>query len=165
MSVENKEKPRLIVILTVLLFLQAPLVVFLGLNLLTEHWTFLISWDVFWSDIQEAFSLVMHTPGVVEGDETLFYSVTAFAILLVAAATALISGILFNRGGVFPWILSLIAQISTLIAGIGLYILFSPSQSYWLIAIGILMVLYLNYGDVREWFHQNAQTMRGRDAV
>jgi len=42
-----------------------------------------------------------------------------------------------------------------LVAGIGLYWLFQPSQSYWLMAIGVLMVLYLNYGDVRQWFLQS----------
>jgi hypothetical protein len=149
---QKREKPRLIGILTVLLILQAPIILFLGLNLLTRHWTFLISWDVFWSDIQEAFELVLHTPGIMEGDEVLLYSVTAFAVLVVSAGTALCSGLIFNRGGVFPWILSLITQIGILVTGIVLYFIYKPSLAYWLIAMGILMVLYLNYGDVREWF-------------
>jgi hypothetical protein len=52
-------------------------------------------------------------------------------------------------------VLSLTAQIGTLLAGIGLYVIYSPAQAYWLIGIGILMVLYLNYGDVRQWFLQS----------
>ncbi len=148
----NQEKPRLIGILTALLILQAPLILFLGLNLVTQHWTFLISWDVFWSDMQEALSLVTNTPGVVEGDEVLLYSVIAFAVLTFSAAVVLLAGLLFARRGVFPWILSLIGQIGTLVTGIGLYFVYKPSQSYWLMGVGILMVLYLNYGDVRTWF-------------
>ena len=39
-----------------------------------------------------------------------------------------------------------------LLTGIGLYFVHKPNPSYWLIGIGILMVLYLNNADVRQWF-------------
>jgi len=162
MSEQRKEKPRLIGILTALLILQTPLVLFLGLNLLTQHWTFLISWDVFWSDIREAFSLVTHTPGEVERDEVLLYSVIAFTVLVFSAGMTLFSGLLFNRRGIFPWILSLIGQIGILVTGIGLYVVYEPSQSYWLMTMGTLMVLYLNYGDVRAWFLHRSETKGGQ---
>ena len=155
MPEQEPQKPRLIGILTFLLVLQVPLVVFLGLNLITEHWTFLFSWPVFWADLTEAFTLVLQTPGHFDGGEVLFFHVIAFGILTAGAVLALFSALLFNRGGAFPWILGLLAQTATLLAGIGLYWLFQPSQSYWLMAIGVLMVLYLNYGDVRQWFLQS----------
>ena len=154
MSDPKKEKPRLIRILTIFLILQAPVVALLGLNLVTDHWSFLFSWSVFWEDIQEAFSLVITTPGELNVDEILFYSVVAFTVLLVSAGTALFAGLSFNNGQAFTWVMSLVAQIGTLVAGIGLYIIYQPSQATWLIAIGVLMVLYLNYGEVRQWFLQ-----------
>lgn len=158
MAKTTHQKPRMIGFLTVLLFLEVPLILLLGLNLMTDHWTFLTSWSVFWADMQEAFNQVLNTPGRIEGGETLFYNVVAFGILAFGAASAFLAGVLFNRGGVLPWILSLIAQIAVLIAGIGLYWIHAPSQSYWLMAVGILMVLYLNNGDARQWFlHTNLE--------
>jgi hypothetical protein len=155
MTDPKREQPRLINLLAILLILQAPVIIFLGLNLVTDHWAFLLSWSVFWEDVQEAFSLVINTPGQLVVDETLFYSVIAFAVLSVSGAGALFAGLTFKRGGAFVWMMSLAAQIGTLLTGIGLYMIYSPVQAYWLIAIGILMVLYLNYGDVRQWFLQS----------
>lgn len=155
MPKQKHERPRLITILSVFLILQAPLIIFLGLNVLTDHWTFLYSWPDFWQAFQEAFSLVLQTPGEVATDEILFYNVLAFAVLTASAILALIAGLTFNRGGALAWIISLLAQIGTLLVGIGLYLLHRPYQTYWLLAIGVLMVLYLNYGDVRLWFLQS----------
>lgn len=156
MTEQKKERPRLLTLLTFLLLLQAPVIVFLGLNLLTRHWTFLFSWTIFWEDIREAFSLMVNTPGEISGDEILFYEAIAFILLLLGAIAAIFAGLTFNGGKPISWILSLFAQIATLVAGIGLYLILSPAQAYWLIAIGILMVLYLNYGSVRQWFLQSA---------
>lgn len=156
MPEQKKERPRLLTLLTFLLLLQAPVIVFLGLNLLTRHWTFLFSWSIFWEDVREAFSLVVNTPGELVVDEILIYEALAFILLLLGGSAALFAGLTFNGGKLISWILSLFAQIATLVAGIGLYVISSPSQAYWLIAIGILMVLYLNYGSVRQWFLQSA---------
>jgi len=155
MTEQKKEQPRLINLLAIFLILQGPVIIFLGLNLVTDHWAFLLSWSVFRVDFQKAFSLVINTPDQLVVDETLFYSIIAFAVLSVSAAAALLAGLTFKRGGAFVWMMSLAAQIGTLLSGIGLYMIYSPVQSYWLIAIGILMVLYLNYGDVRQWFLQS----------
>lgn len=155
MTEQKKEQPRLINLLATFLILQAPVVLFLGLNLVTDHWAFLLSWSVFWEDVQKAFSQVIRTPGQLVADETLFYSLVAFVVLTISAAAAFFSGLTFKRGGAFVWVLSLTAQIGTLLAGIGLYMIYSPIQAYWLIGIGVLMVLYLNYGDVRQWFLQS----------
>lgn len=152
MKNEKIKRPRLITFLSVLLIVQAPFVLFIALNLLTDRWTFLLSWPVFWVDVQEAFSMVRHTPGLVEGEEILFYNVIAFGLLSGAAGFALFSGLTFHSGSVFSWLFSLIAQMITLLTGIGLYFIYRPTQAYWLIAVSILLVLYLNYGEVRQWF-------------
>lgn len=145
-------RPNLITILTILLLLQAPLVLFLGLNLVTNHWTFLISWPVFIEDLLESYGLFLHTPLQIEGGEAIFFKVLALAILVVGAVSAVVAAILFQRGGALAWILSLFAQIAILTTGIGLFFLKNLTQAPWLMAVGILMVLYLNYGEVREWF-------------
>jgi hypothetical protein len=151
----NRLRPRLITLLTILLLLQVPALVTLGLNLLTQHWAFLTSLSVLWEDIQAAFRLTLATPGELVGDEILSFKVIAFIVLLVGAAAALFAGVSFHRGRPIAWIMSLLAQIATLVAGIGLYFIYQPDQSFVLIGFGILMVLYLNYGDVRQWFLQD----------
>jgi hypothetical protein len=155
MSKNKHVQPRLITFLTILLLLQAPVILLLGLNLLTQHWSFLTSWSILQSDIQTAFSLVVRTPGQITANGAMFYDVFAFVILVIAAVTSLIAGILFSGGKAFTWILSLIVQIGTLISGIGLFVIHRPPQAYWLMLIGIIMVLYLNYEDVRDWFLQS----------
>ena len=157
MTDQKQERPRLITLLTILLLLQALLLLFLGLNLMADHWTFLLSWNVFMRELGDDFQLVLNTPGEIARDEILFYNSVAFVILVIAASVSLIAGITFNRGGAMTWILSQIAQIATLVTGIGLYLIHRPSQAYWLMAIGVLMVLYLNYGDVRQWFLQGKE--------
>lgn len=154
MDETKQERPRMITLLTVLLLLETLLILFLGLNLLTDHWTFLFSWPVFWEEMQQAYFLVVSTPGEMASDEILFYHVIAFAVLTISAGLTLISGLSFNRGGAVPWIMSLLGQIALLVTGIGLYFIDRPSQAYWLLVAGILMVLYLNYGEVRQWFLQ-----------
>lgn len=158
MPKKQQERPRLITLLTILLLLQVPVLLSLGLNLLTQHWSFLTSWSIFWSDIQAAFSLVVQTPGQITNSEVLFYDVFAFAILIIAAVTSLVAGTSFSGGKAITWILSLIVQIGTMICGIGLFFIHRPPQAYWLMLIGIIMVLYLNYGDVRDWFLQSAES-------
>lgn len=155
MTDKKPQRPRLISLLTIFLFFQVPAVIFLGLNLLTHHWTFLTSVSVLWEDVNEAFRLVMETPGKIVGDEILFYNLLGFFLLLLGSSAALFSGLTFHRGRPMAWIMSLFAQIATLMTGIGLYFVYHPNQSYWLIAIGILMVLYLNNADVRQWFLQS----------
>lgn len=155
MAVKEQERPRLIAILSVLLLLQAPLILFLGLNLLTNHWTFLISWSVFWDDVREAFALMLETPGTTLAQEIPIFDLVGFAILLFSAAVSIIAGLTFRKGAAFSWVLSLIAQIGTLVTGIGLYLIHKPSQGYWLMGIGLLMVVYLNYANVRRWFLQS----------
>lgn len=154
-TLTKSQKPRLITPLTILLFLQIPILILLGLNLLTEHWTFLASPSIFWADIQAAFQLVLQTPGRLVEDEILFFNLMGFFILLLGSIAAFFAGLTFHRGRPTAWILSLIAQNATLLTGIGLYFVHQPSQSYWLIALGILMVLYLNNADVRFWFLQS----------
>ncbi len=152
MPEQKQERPRLLNILAVLLLFQTPLIVFLGLSVLTDHWTFLYSWSFFWEDLREAFSMMIITPGEVVGDEILLFNVLAFFLLVLGASASLFAGLTFNSGRPITWIMGLFAQIATLVAGIGLYLIHTPPQAYWLIVIGILMVLYLNYGSVRQWF-------------
>lgn len=154
MPKERQARPRLITLLTIFLLLQTPLMIFLGLNLLTDHWSFLGSWPEFWGALQGAFSLFLHTPGEFIGEEALFYEVVAFAVLIISAAVSLFAGLTFSRGRAVTWILSLIPQIGALLCGIALYFISRPPQAYWLLVVGIIMVLYLNYGDVRQWFLQ-----------
>jgi hypothetical protein len=154
---QKQERPRLIPLLVILLLLQVPVLVILSLNLLTDQWTFLFSWPVFWEEIQSAFLLVMQFPGEMVEDAYFLYSVVAFAVLALGAGSALISGILLHKGGVFAWIMGLSAQIITLGTGIILYIAYQPTQAYWLISIGILMVLYLNDSGVRQWLLQSEE--------
>lgn len=149
---EESHRPRLVTLLTILLLLQVPLLIFLGLNILTQHWTFLVSISVFWADIQEAFRLMLATPGEIVGDEILFFNLLGFFILLLGAGGAFFAGLAFRRGRPIAWIMSLFAQIATLVSGVGLYFVYQPNQSYWLIAVGILMVFYLNFAEVRQWF-------------
>lgn len=165
MAKEKQLRPRLIAILTVLLILQAPLLVFLGLNLITDRWAFLTSWDRFWAELQAAFVLVSQTPGTAARDELLVYDVISFAILAVSAGLALVAGVTFLRGKAINWILGLMAQIGTLASGLSLYFIHQPPQAYWLLAVGIIMVLYLNYGEVRQWFLQQEETEAEVDYV
>ena len=88
MPEKGQERPRLIIFLMVLLMLQAPLLLILGLNLLTKHWDFLLSWSVFWTDLQESISLVQTTPGILVDDEILFYDLLAYAFMLFGAAVS-----------------------------------------------------------------------------
>lgn len=155
MPKEKQLRPRLIPILTVLLVVQAPILIFLGLNLLTNRWSFLTSWPLFWSEFQAAFELVLQTPGEHARDEILFYDVLIFAVLEVSAAVSLLAGLTFYRGKAITWMLGLMAQIGTLLSGLVLYFLNRPPQAYWLMVLGISMVMYLNYGDVRQWFLQS----------
>src|SRR6056297_2939484 len=104
-------KPRLISLLTVFLLLQVPGLVFVGLNLLTKHWTFLVSFSVLWADIQEAFRLALETPGEVVGDEILLFNLIGFFVLLLGSGAALFAGLTFRRGRPMAWIMSLFAQI------------------------------------------------------
>jgi hypothetical protein len=157
MPKEKQRRPRLIPILTVLLTLQSPLLIFLGLNLLTNRWAFLISLPQFLDELQAAFSLVLLTPGEYARSEIIFYDVFSFAVLLISAVFALIAGLTFYRGKALTWILALIAQIGTLASGIGLYFIHQPPQAYWLLVLGIIMVMYLNYGAVRQWFLQSIE--------
>lgn len=152
MPKELNTRPRIVKLLNFFLFLQMPVMVLIGLNLLTDHWSFLGSWPVFWDELKTAYLLVIQTPGELINGETLFYEVVAFAVLVFSAATALIAGMIFPRGKPTAWILSLIAQIYALLCGIALYLISRPSQAYWLIAVGIIMVMYLNYAEVRQWF-------------
>ena len=160
-SRKNLTRPRLITLLTVFLLLQVPALVAIGLNILTQHWSFLTSLSVLWKDIQTAFRLTWETPGELVGDEILSFKIIGFFVLLLGAAAALLAGLAFHRGRPITWIASLIAQIATLVVGIGLYFIYQPDQSYGLIAIGILMVFYLNDGGVRQWFLQD---WRGKGA-
>lgn len=154
MPKEKQARPRLITLLTIFLLLQTPLMIFLGLNLLTDHWSFLGSWPVFWRELEAAFLLVINSPGEFLGEEVLFYEVVAFAALVISAAASLVAGLTFPQGKAVTWILSLIAQIGALLCGIALYLISRPPQAYWLLVLGIIMVMYLNYGDVRQWFLQ-----------
>ena len=154
LSEKKQERPRLIDILAIVLLLQAPVLVFFGLNLLTNHWTFLYSWTVFWQDISDAFAGVMNTPGEIQRSEVVLYDAVGFGVLAFSAGTALFAGLRFKHGSVFVWVMSLVTQIGTLVTGIGLYVIHRPSQAYWIMAVGILMVLYLNYEEVRQWFLQ-----------
>jgi hypothetical protein len=154
MPKEKQRRPRLVSILTILLLLQTPLLIFLGLNLLTDHWSFLTSWPLFWAELQAAFKLVVETPGELAQDEVLIFDLVAFLVLLIAAGAALVAGLTFPRGKAVAWIFGLLAQIGTLISGIGLYFIYRPSQAYWLLVVGVTMVLYLNYKNVRQWFLQ-----------
>jgi hypothetical protein len=154
MPKEKQLQPRLITILTVLLILQAPILIFLGLNILTNRWSFLTSWPRFWAELQEAFSLVLQTPGEYTSDEILFYDVILFAVLEVSAAVSLLAGLTFYRGKAVTWMLGLVAQIGTLAVGLSLFFIHQPPQAYWLMVLGIIMVMYLNYGEVRQWFLQ-----------
>ncbi|MFU8826124.1 MAG: hypothetical protein ACNA70_01385 [Brevefilum sp.] len=122
--------------------------------MITDRWAFLTSWDRFWVEFQAAFALVLKTEGATTHEEILVYDVIAFAILAVSAGMALVAGVTFFRGKAITWILGLIAQIGTLVSALSLYFIHQPSQAYWLLAVGIIMVLYLNYGDVRQWFLQ-----------
>ncbi|MFW5714724.1 MAG: hypothetical protein ACOCYU_08635 [Brevefilum sp.] len=151
-SEPKSQKPRLIKLLTVFLLLQVPGLIFIGLNLLTQHWTFLLDFSVLWEDIREAFQLALATPGDVVGDEILLFSLIGFFVLLLGAGAALYAALTFRRGRPMAWIMSLVAQNAVLVTGIGLYFVYQPNQSYWLIAIGIFMVLYLNNAEVRQWF-------------
>lgn len=155
MPKEKRVRPRLNAILTVLLLLQAPLMLFLGLNLLTDRWAFLSSWSIFWAELQAAVLLAINRPWEFVEDKVLLYYVIAFAVLVLASAAALVAGVTFYRGKAVTWILSLVAQIGALISGLGLYFISRPPQSYWLLLVGIIMVLYLNYGEVRHWFLQS----------
>lgn len=161
MTIKERERPRLIPILSVLLLLQAPLILFLGLNLLTNHWAFLISWSVFWEDVRQAFTLMLATPGVTVVNEVPFFDLVGFAVLLFSAFASIVAGLNFRKGAAFSWVLSLITQIGTLFTGIGLYFIHKPSQAYWLMGIGILMVIYLNYANVRRWFLQSREVSEG----
>ncbi len=153
MPKETQARPRLTALLTILLLLQAPLLVFLGMNLLTNQWAFLTSWPSFWAEFEAAFTLVQSS-GQITMDEVLFYDVIAFAVLVFSAALALIAGATFHRGVAITWVLGMLAQIGTLVSGLGLYFIHKPSQVYWLLVMGVVMVLYLNYGDVIQWFLQ-----------
>ncbi len=157
MPEQKQERPRLIPLLVILLLIQVPVLVILSLNLITDQWTFLFSWPVFWEEIKSAFLLVIQFPGEMAEDAYILYSVVAFAVLFIGAGCGLISGILLHKGGVFAWIMGLLAQIITLGTGIVLYIVYQPTQAYWLILIGILMVLYLNDSGVRQWLLQSEE--------
>lgn len=154
MPKEKQRRPRLIFILTILLMLQAPLLIFLGLNLLTDHWSFLTSWPLFLTQLKAAFLMVVETPGELAQNNVAIYNMIAFFILESSAAISLLAGLSFPRGKATAWILGLMAQIGTLISGIGLYFVRRPPQAYWLLVVGVVMVLYLNYKDVRQWFLQ-----------
>ena len=165
MQEKVQERPRLITFLMVLLLLQAPLLLFLGLNLLTKHWDFLLSWTVFSDELKDSISLVLTTPGILVGDEILFYDLLVYIILLFGAVVSFVAGLMFHRGKPFVWVMSLIVQVVTLGCGIGLYFIHAPTQAYWLMAYGILMVLYLNYSDVRQWFLQSKKGDNDGDHV
>lgn len=154
MPKQKQRRPRLISILTIFLLLQALLLIFLGLNLLTDRWSFLTSWPLFWAELKAAFSMVVETPGELTWDEVLIYDLIAFFILVSAAGVSLLAGITFPRGKALAWIFALLTQIGTLISGIGLYFIHRPPQAYWLLGVGVIMVLYLNYKNVRQWFLQ-----------
>jgi len=154
-SDKRKQRPRLIALLTVFLLLQSPALIFIGLNLLTQNWTFLTSLSVFSADFRSAFRLGLETAEELVRDEVLIHNVMGFFVLLMGSGSALFAGLSFPRGRPMAWIMSLVTQIAVLVTGIGLYFVYQPNQSYWLILIGILMVLYLNYGDVRQWFLQS----------
>jgi hypothetical protein len=158
---EKQVKPRLVSSLTVLLILQAPLLIFLGLNLLTARWEFLMSWQQFWAELKDAYFLIIDTPGVFARDEVLFYDALAFATLLLSAGLALVAGLTFYRGRSVTLMIGLMAQIGTLISGLGLYFLQRPPQAYWLLAMGIIMVLYLNYREVYQWFLKDTTEIDG----
>jgi len=154
MPKEKQRRPRLISILTILLLLQAPLLILLGLNLLKDHWSFLKSWPMSWAEIKSAFSMIVETPGELAHDVTLIFDMVAFFVLVSAAGVSLLAGLTFPRGKPIAWILGLLTQIGTLISGIGLYFIHRPPQAYWLLGVGVIMVLYLNYKNVRQWFLQ-----------
>jgi hypothetical protein len=154
MPKEKQRRPRLISILTIFLLLQTPLLIFLGLNLLTDHWSFLTSWPLFWAELKAAFSIVVGTPGEMAQDEMLIFDLVVFLVLVSAASVSLVAGLIFPRGKTSAWILGLMAQIFTLISGIVLYYIYRPPQAFWLLGMGAIMVLYLNYKNVRQWFLQ-----------
>ena len=154
MPKDTQLRPRLIPILTVLLIIQTPLLIFLGLNLLTNRWSFLTSWPRFWAELRVAFTLILQTPGEYASDEILFYDVIMFAVLEVSAAVSLLAGLTFYRGKAVAWMMGLVAQIGTLAVGLSLFFIYQPPQAYWLMVLGIIMVMYLNYGEVRHWFLQ-----------
>ncbi len=148
---------RLVTILSFLLLLQTPLLVFLGLNLLTNNWFFLTSWQNFWQAFVSAFQIARETPGEFVKGEALFYNFIAFIFLVFSAGISFAAGLTFSRVKTGVWIMALLAQIGTLITGIGLYIIHRPPHAYWLIVIGVIMVLYLNYREIRHWFLQDEE--------
>lgn len=159
MPKEKQLRPRLIPILSVLLILQSPILIFLGINLLTNRWSFLTSWPHFWSEFRMAFELVLQTPGVHTSNEVLLYDVLMFTVLEVSAAVSLLAGLAFYRGRPIAWMLGLVAQIGALSAGLVLFVLNRTPLAYWLLVLGIIMVMYLNYGDVRQWFLQPEENL------
>jgi hypothetical protein len=80
--------------------------------------------------MEDAFSLVINTPEVVEGSEMPFYYVLAFAVLVISAIVSLFSGVIFNLRGAVPWILSLNGQIGTLATGIWPYFVYQLSKAF-----------------------------------
>lgn len=149
---EKHPRPRLIPTMMVLLILEFPFLIFMGLNLLTNRWSFLTSWTLFWMQFQEAFSLFLKTPGEYVRDEILFFDVLLFAVLVVSGALALMAGLTLSYRRKMSWILGVLAQIGTLVVGLSLHFMHQTTQAYWLMAFGIMMVLHLNFGDIREWF-------------
>lgn len=162
---EKQARPRIIYLLMIFLLLQTPLMIILGLNILTDHWSFLGSWSVFWTEFEQAFILVIQTPGEFSNGEALFFEVIVFAILVLAASISLLAGLTFSKGKAVTWIMSLMAQIGALSCGIALYLISQPPQAYWLLAGGIIMVMYLNYSDVRQWFLQPDENPMGEAHV
>ena len=156
MPKEKQLRPRLIHILTVLLILQSPILIFLGINLLTKQWSFLASWPRFWSEFRMAFELVLQTPGEHTSNEVLLYDVLIFTVLEVSAAVSLLAGLAFYRGRAISWMLGLVAQIGTLSAGLVLFF-FEPNTP------GILAAAAGHYhGDVLELWRRQTVVLTTR---
>ncbi len=145
-------KPVLVNRLAVLLMIQAALLLVIGLSLMTHNLTFLRSWSVFVEAFQTAWHFLIGTPEVVELQETLLYDAVAFIGLILTALLSLLTGIVFFRARAFAWVLSQVDQILTLIIALAIYLIYGQVQAYFLMVIGIFMVVFLNNADIRVWF-------------
>ena len=147
-------QPRLVVILSILLILQAPLLIIFGLNLLNNDWLFLTSWQNLWQSFSSAFQIARETPDEFVKGEALFYNFIAFLILVFNAGISFAAGLIFPSKKPGAWVMALLAQIGTLITGIGMYFIHHPPQANRLMVVGVIMVMYLNSQDIRHWFMQ-----------
>lgn len=152
------QRPRLVAVMGWLLLIQAVflgffsiyhfLILQFGPQLVYDWWQDLVSGRRDLSTAYFLFTDLFTQASVQHVVSTLVESI----LLILLSALALLAGIGFFIQKRAAWILSLFVQGAVLALALAIYFIKEPIHTYFLMAYGVFMVIYLQHADIYKSF-------------